>query len=226
MKKAIVLCSGGLDSVVTAHYVKKKLDFSELTLLFFDYGQRSLAKEREMVAGCAKELDAEFLEIRLDPLRELSHSLITVEKEFNETKNLSDTKEESANWYVPCRNLVFLSFAISLAESRFLEDGFSREIFTGFKNDGKETFPDASPVFVADMNRVAQCAKGDVTISVPLIEKDKEDIVLLGKEFGVDFTRTFSCYVGKEKHCGKCLACKLRQQGFHWANVDDPSDYE
>jgi len=59
-----------------------------------------------------------------------------------------------------------------------------------------------------------------------LIEKDKEDIIILGKELGIDFKDTFSCYVGKEKHCGKCLACMLRKEGFYWSNIKDETEYK
>ena len=63
-------------------------------------------------------------------------------------------------------------------------------------------------------------------IIAPLIKKDKEEVVLLGKKLGVKFKETFSCYVGKGKHCGVCLACRLRQEGFYWANVRDPTKYK
>lgn len=226
MKKAIILCSGGLDSVVTAHHVRKQLGFEKITLLFFNYGQRGLTQERNMSLQCAKDIGAEFYEMHLPELSKISTSTITQEKDFSETEDLSDTREESAQWYVPCRNLIFLSFAIGLAEHFFLQEKCDCDIFVGFKNDGDETFPDASKEFVQNMNQTARCAQGKICICAPLIEKDKEDIVLLGSELQVDFRNTFSCYVGEKNHCGKCLACTLRQQGFYWAHVEDPTRYD
>ena len=59
------------------------------------------------------------------------------------------------------------------------------------------------------------------------IKKDKEDIVRLGKKLGVKFEDTFSCYIGVgENHCGACLSCRLRQEGFYWAGIRDPTKYE
>ena len=56
---------------------------------------------------------------------------------------------------------------------------------------------------------------------------DKEDIIKLGIELGVKFEETYSCYVGAgEKHCGKCLACMLRKEGFYWAGVEDSTSYK
>lgn len=219
MKSAIVLCSGGLDSVVTAHYVKKKLDYDKLVILFFDYRQRALKAERRCAKKCAGDLNCEFVEIELKWLGEISNSLINKAGDVKEVKKeeLKDTKEESERYYVPCRNLIFLSYSLALAESKEKCD-----IFVGFKNEGKEHYPDTTPEFVRKMNLL--CGKG-VKIIAPLIKKDKEDIILSGKKLGVGFGDTFSCYIGPEKHCGVCLACKLRKQGFYWAGVKDETEY-
>lgn len=226
MKSAIVLCSGGLDSVVTAHYVANKLKYNSIYFLFFNYGQRSLEQERKFSKICAETLHADWKEIRIDALSNFSESAINKKKDVPESDDLSTTVDESSYWYVPCRNLLFLSFAISFAESLFLEDTISRDIFVGFKNDGEETFPDASIEFVKHVNKVATCAKGDIKIIAPLLDKDKEDIINLGQKLEVSFEKTFSCYVGTKNHCGKCLACKLRRKGFYWANITDPTQYD
>jgi len=141
---------------------------------------------------------------------------------------LKDTKKESDKWYVPCRNIIFLSYALSLAESLYDQKKEVYDIFVGFKDEGKEGFPDASQSFLDKFNDVSRIAcKKDFRIIAPLINKDKEDIVLLGKEMKVKLENTFSCYSGEgnEKHCGYCLACKLRQEGFYWANVEDKTKY-
>lgn len=228
MKNAIILCSGGLDSVVTAHYVKRKLDYSNLTVLFFDYGQRNLKSEKKCSKKCALDIRAEFKEIKLAELGNLSGSLINKKGEVKKLsrKDLKDTSKESKKWYVPCRNVVFLVYALALAESQFVKTKKISDVFVGFKNEGKESFPDTTKTFVEKMNSLSEevCAT-KFKIFSPLIEKDKEDIVLLGKEMRIDFTKTFSCYVGVKKHCGNCLACKLRQEGFYWADMKDPTEY-
>ncbi len=229
MKNAIVLCSGGLDSVITANYVKKKLKQDSMTVLFFNYSQRSLKEERKCAWICAKELKAEFVELALPELGNISTSLINKPGKVQklQRKYLRDTSKEGDKWYVPCRNVVFLSYALALAESLYVEKKFESEIFVGFKNEGIENFPDTSKEFVEEFNDMSKVAcKKRFRIIAPLIKKDKEDIVQLGKKLKVNFTKTFSCYVGKGKHCGVCLACRLRQEGFYWANVSDPTAYK
>ena len=226
MKNGIVLCSGGLDSVTTAHYVKDK--YGKLIILFFNYSQKSLEKEREFSKKCADNLEAEFIEINSGWLGDISESLINREGKFNKLKkeDLKDTREESKNWYVPCRNTIFLINAIALAESLDLKENKEYDVLVGFKNEGEENYPDTTKEFVDQINKLSEisCSK-KINVVAPLIEKDKEDIISLGKELGINYENTFSCYIGKEKHCGDCLACGLRKQGFYWSGVEDPTDY-
>ena len=76
------------------------------------------------------------------------------------------------------------------------------------------------------MNKISRkiCEK-TLRISAPFIKKDKEDIIQVGSELGVNFNLTRSCYADKKDHCGVCLACALRKQGFYWAGVPDPTRY-
>src|SRR3989344_8983870 len=226
MKNAKVLCSGGLDSVVTAHYVKKVLRYSSIVILFFDYKQKNYKAERRSALKCAKDLKGDFREIKLNELSKLSASLINIKGVVRKIRrnDLKDTKNESKKWYVPCRNLMFLSYALALIESNFIKDKRKRDIFVGFKNEGKENFPDTTKGFVNLMNRLSlKTTENKGRIIAPLIKKNKEDIILLGKKLGIDFKKTFSCYINEKVHCGTCLACRLRREGFYWANVTDPT---
>ncbi|MFA5992270.1 MAG: 7-cyano-7-deazaguanine synthase [Candidatus Pacearchaeota archaeon] len=234
-KNAIVLCSGGLDSVVTASFVKKSLSYDKIKILFFDYGQKTLLQERKASKYCAKVVNGEFIEIKLKWLNEISNSLINksgkVKTKQLSRKDLKDTKKESDKYYVPCRNTIFLVHALALAESLYIKSKKRdiNEIFIGFKCEGKESYPDTTQEFVEEMNKLSKisCNK-HFRIIAPLIKKDKEDIVLLGKKLGVEMEKTWSCYVGNNptRQCGKCLACMLRKEGFYWANVKDRTRYE
>lgn len=229
-RNCIVLCSGGIDSVVTAHYAKKKLKYKNIIILFFDYGQKALRQERACSKRCAKNLNAKFIEIELKWLNDISSSLINKTGKITrlKIKDLKNTKKESQKWYVPCRNTIFLVHALALAESLFIKEKKIYDIFVGFKCEGKEAYPDTTPEFVREINMISKisCAK-PFRIIAPLIKKDKEDIIILGKRLNVDFKNTFSCYISKgKKHCGCCLACRLRQAGFYWANVKDETEYE
>ena len=230
MKNAVILCSGGVDSVVTAHYVKKRLDYKGLIILFFDYSQKTLKSEEKFSRICAKELQAEFIKITVKELGSISGSLINKSEKFKgiERKALKNTKKESEKWYVPCRNLVFLSYALALCDSLFVKKKKNYDIFIGFKNEGNESYPDSTKEFVGQVDSIAKkSCSGKFRVIAPLIKKDKEEIIQLGKRLDVELKNTFSCYTSKKtgKHCGKCLACMLRKEGFYWANIDDPSSY-
>jgi 7-cyano-7-deazaguanine synthase len=229
MTNAIVLCSGGIDSVTTAHYAKKKLGYEKLIILFFNYGQKTLEREREFSKKCAEELGGNFKEFELSWLGELSNSLINKNGQINELSeaDLKNTKEESKNWYVPCRNTIFLVQALAYAEALSIKENQEYDLFVGFKFDGEGGYPDTTSEFVEKMNELSEigCSK-EIKIIAPLIKKDKEEIIQLGINLGIDMKCTYSCYVGKEKHCGKCLACQLRKAGFKWSGIKDVTKYD
>ena len=120
MKNAIVLCSGGLDSVVTAHYVKKKLNYEYIKIVFFNYNQKSLASERACSKKCANDISAEFIEVDLKWLGNITNSLDNKPKKVTR-KELKDSSKESERLYVPCRNIVFLVYSLALAESLYIK---------------------------------------------------------------------------------------------------------
>ncbi len=232
MKNAIVLCSGGLDSTVTAYYVKKKLGYKDIIILFFNYGQRTATEERKAAKKVSRKLKAEFIEVELNWLGKISSSLINKSKKTKKIKRkqLKDTKKESLKYYVPCRNTVFLTYALALAESLQIKNK-KYDIFTGFKSEGREAYPDTTMKFVKEMNKLRKTStsvKG--RIIAPLIKKDKDEIIALGNKLGVNFRDTYSCYIGTKKknieHCGYCLSCRLRQEAFYWANIKDPTKYK
>lgn len=228
MKEALILCSGGLDSVVTAHKVATSKKYYKKTILFFDYGQNNLRNELKSSRQCAHHVKANFLIVKLVFPYSNSSSLLGGSKQNRKIsrKQLADTRKESKKWYVPARNLIFLSYALSTAERMTLESGRRVDIFVGFKCEGTDPYPDSTQDFVDSLNRVSE--KGIYSrpkIYAPLIKLDKEEIIQLGIRLGVELEHTFSCYSGERKHCGKCLACMLRKEGFYWAGVSDPTNY-
>ena len=229
MKTAIVLCSGGIDSVTTAYYCKKKLGYDKLIIMFFNYGQRACAQERAASKNCAKSLKAAFVEVKLDFLSMVSTSLINSKRKAKKISrsDLKDTKKEAESYYVPCRNTIFLTHAYVLAESIYLRRKDISDIFVGFKNEGSEPYPDTTPEYVKKMNELGSFCMKKFKIKAPMIKKDKEDIVKLGTRLGVDYKNTFTCYIGVgKKHCGYCLSCRLRQEGFYFSGLKDPTSYK
>lgn len=227
MRKVIVLCSGGLDSVVAAHFVRKKKKAKDITILFFNYGQRSLLLERKSSQKCARDIGAKFIEISLPELHALSYSIINKQKPHKklDRNDLANTTSESKNWYVPYRNTLFISYALALADSE--PEAGKCVIVLGFKCEGTDPYPDTTKEYVTAMNSVARIGgKVDCEICAPFIDWDKEDIIKEGISLNVPLEKTVSCYVAKNKQCGTCLACMLRKEGFYWAGIKDKTPYE
>jgi 7-cyano-7-deazaguanine synthase len=227
-KQAIILTSGGLDSSVLAYYVKKKLKVNKIGLLFFDYGQKALEEELFCVKLLARKLKSKLEIIDLKWLGKISTSLINKRQ---------GGKEEIIKWYVPFRNSIFIVNALAIAESNFIKTNMESEVFLGIKYEGDIRFKDTTPKFLEEVNRLAKFSqKGKFRILAPFIDKDKEEIVELGKRLGVNFKDNYSCYLGggfakiKGKkiavHCGKCAGCLARKKGFRFSDVRDNSLYK
>ena len=224
MKNAIIAISGGLDSTVTAYYVKNRLNYDKLRFLFFDYNQRAVKEEETAVKKIAKELNAEFKKINLEWLGEISTAVLNKNKNIPETteKDLEDEKKDLSPWWVPCRNSVFLINALAYAESEFIKTKEKYDIFIGLINEGRVHMKDTTKEFIESTNNLQKHAtdKGDFKIIAPLIDKDKAEITSLGKELNVPFELTYSCYI-ENGPCGKCLNCMLRKKAFYWSG--DPT---
>lgn len=226
MKSALVLCSGGIDSVVTAYRVKKKENYEDLTLLFFDYGQNGRNHELDCVNYHARQLGCSLKTVKVaiesdSLIHSRSNKFEAVGKE-----QLKDTRSISGQWYVPCRNLLFSAYALSIAEKDFLATNKAMDIFVGFGVEGSDSYPDASKLFIKDINSISRdiCARAFV-MRAPFITSNKEDIISAGADMGVNFAKTWSCYSDGKEHCGTCLACALRKHGFYWADIPDPTLY-
>ena len=236
MSNAIVVTSGGLDSVTAAYYVKR--NYEKISLLFFDYGQRCLGEELFCMKAIAKKLNVSFKVIDIRWLNDISTSMINSNKTVQETtmKDLEDIKREKKdvlNWYVPCRNALFLISALAHAESLFIKTKERYDIIIGIKKEGQITFKDSTPSFVNAINNLAEeCTHhGGYKVIAPLIDFDKDEIVSLAQKLKVPLEFTYSCYTGSDfknglpVHCGYCSNCRQRQAAFYWANVKDPSIY-
>lgn len=218
--KAVVLLSGGLDST-TALYAARR-DGYEPVCLSIHYGQ---LHERELAS--AKKIAASLrLEHWIVPISlpwggsALTDSQITLPKGRNE-KEMSG---EIPVTYVPARNSIFLSLAASLAETKGAE-----AIYFGANALDCSGYPDCRPEFIeAFEEMILRGTKAGVQegrtlrVAAPLLRLSKAEIVCLGRELGVPFELTWSCYEGKELPCGECDSCLLRAKGFREAGVEDP----
>jgi 7-cyano-7-deazaguanine synthase len=221
-KKAVILLSGGLDSI-TVLALAKQQGF-KCYALSFDYGQRHNA-ELKAAARIAADYGVEEHKVINIGLSSIGGSALT-----DEHIAVPDTAQEGIPvTYVPARNTIFLSFALGWAEVLNAHD-----IFIGVNAVDYSGYPDCRPEFIKAFQHLANLAtKAGVegehfTIHTPLISLSKAEIIKLGTELGVDYHRTVSCYSADEqgRACGVCDACRLRKTGFTEAGIADPTQYQ
>jgi len=221
-KKAIVLLSGGLDSI-TALAIAKQQGFT-CYALSFNYGQRHNAelKAAAEIAADYQVVEHKIINLGLDAI---GGSALT-----DEHIAVPNTLQEGIPvTYVPARNTLFLSFSLAWAEVLKLHD-----IFIGVNAVDYSGYPDCRPEFIKAFQELANIAtKAGVEgerfeIHTPLISLSKAEIIKLGIELGVDYKRTVSCYSadGQGRACGVCDACRLRKAGFTAAGIPDPTRYQ
>jgi 7-cyano-7-deazaguanine synthase len=221
MKRAVVLLSGGLDSV-TALAIAKQQGY-ECYTLSFDYGQRHRAELNASVLLSKQQSAIEHKTINID-LRSIGGSALTDDIDVPETM-----EEGIPVTYVPARNTVFLSIALGWAEVLNAE-----AIFVGVNAVDYSGYPDCRPQFIDAFEQLANVAtKASVegqklSVHAPLINMTKAEIVKKGTELGIDYSQTVSCYQADEqgRACGRCDSCKLRKQGFLDASLADPTIYQ
>jgi len=224
-KKAVCLISGGLDSCVTAFLAKKQ--GYELYALSFRYGQRH-TKELSCAKNIAKAVDAKnHIVFDVDLSKFGGSSLLRSSSRLIHHHNLKDIGKTIPSTYVPARNTVFLSLALSYAEALGAE-----AIFMGANAVDYSGYPDCRPEYIKAFQHLAGLAtkRGvegkPIRIEAPLLHLTKAEIIKTGAKLHAPFQNTWSCYRGGKKACGSCDACLLRLKGFQEANVKDPLPYK
>jgi 7-cyano-7-deazaguanine synthase len=222
MKKAVILFSGGLDS--TTCLAIAKAEGFDCYLLSIRYGQKH-SVEIEVAEKIAKAWQAtEHQTIDL-PLNYIAQSSLT--RDELAVPDYIDS-QDIPNTYVPGRNTIFLSLALSFAESIGAYD-----IFAGVNAVDYSHYPDCRPEYIKAFETLASLAtkagsQGErFRIRTPLIDLSKADIIKKGVALGVDYSQTVSCYRANDKGlaCGKCDSCVFRKKGFKEAGVADPTRY-
>jgi len=220
-KKAVVLLSGGLDSVTTlAMAMEQGFDCYALS---FRYGQRH----------CSELAAAERISAKMAVA---AHKVITIDLGGIGGSALTDSSIPLPNQleegipvtYVPARNTLFLSYALGWAEVLS-----ARDIFIGVNAVDYSGYPDCRPEFISAFERLAALATkagiegADFHVRTPLIDLSKAQIIQEGLRLGVDYALTVSCYAAdaQGRACGVCDSCRLRKAGFDNADIPDPTIY-
>jgi len=218
---AVILLSGGLDSMVSAAIAREQ--GFRLLALTVDYNQRHRI-EIQAAGRIAAALDVErHILLPLD-LTGFGGSALTAAIEVPK----SGVENGIPVTYVPARNTIFLSLALGWAEATG-----ARDMFIGVNALDYSGYPDCRPDFIAQFERLAALATkagdegGQFAVHAPLQHMSKADIAIEAARLGLDPGMSWSCYdpTPKGEHCGLCDSCRLRAKGYAEAGLKDPTVY-
>lgn len=216
MKHSLIILSGGMDSVTLLHEYAEDIALA----VSFNYGSNHNHKELEYAANNCAKLGIEHLIVDLNFIRDhFKSSLLQGAKAIPEGHYADESMRSTV---VPFRNGIMLSIAAGLAESRGLDN-----IMIANHGGDHAIYPDCRDAFIVALDHaICSGTYRGVHILAPYTNHDKTYIAKRGAELGVDFSLTYSCYKGGEKHCGKCGTCVERKEAFHNAGLIDPTKYE
>lgn len=216
-EQVVVLLSGGLDSTTALYYARTIARSRGVVALGVSYGQNH-RKELDFASATCQSLGIEFVRVQV-PIGFGASALVRSAGEIPDGHYAEASMTQTV---VPNRNMVMISLAGSLAESRQ-----SSLVMTAIHAGDHFIYPDCRPGFARAMNEaLAEATENRVRLSAPFIRMTKEAIVRLGAGMAVDYSLTWSCYKGGEKHCSTCGTCFERREAFELAGVADPTEYD
>ena len=216
--RTVVIFSGGLDS--TTLLFDLKVAGHDVAALAINYGQRH-RRELFCAQRICQEIGIDLPTLDLSGLAQIfgRNSLSDTTVAVPEGQYEEDSMQQTT---VPNRNMILLSIATGWA----ISNGYQAVAF-GAHSGEYTPYPDCRPEFATAMDNAVQlCDWEPIRILAPFVTWTKSDIVRRGAELGVPFQLTWSCYVGGEKHCGRCGTCLDRKSAFEKSGIDDPTDYE
>lgn len=215
-KDAVIILSGGMDSVTMLYDYQERIAVA----ISFDYGSNHNAKEIPFAQLHCRRLGIEHLVIPLEFIhRYFDSSLLQGAEAIPEGHYAADNMKSTV---VPFRNAIMLSVAVGLAESRHLN-------YVMMANHGGDhtIYPDCRPEFVKAFSDAAVAGTYEkVEVWAPYTMLTKVDIAKRGKELGIDYSETWSCYKGGDVHCGRCGTCMERKEALEQAGIADHTVYE
>lgn len=211
-----MVLSGGMDSVTMLYEYASEIDLA----VNFSYGSNHNARELEWACYHSEKLGIELVEIDLSFIGSNFHSSLlegpdAIPEGDYDFDNMKST-------VVPFRNGIMLAAAAGLAESRGLE-----VLMIANHAGDHALYPDCRDSFVKAMSEAIKAGTYEgITVKAPYTLLSKTDIALRGKRLGIDYSTTYSCYRGLEKHCGRCGTCRERRQALADAGIVDTTEYE
>lgn len=216
-QKVVVIYSGGMDSFTVLHNAIRA--GHDVYALSFNYGQRHV-KELVCAQNVCQELGIHHKIVDISAINQLiGGSSLTDDIEVPEGHYAADNMKSTV---VPNRNMILLSLAVGYAVS--LD---AQAVYYGAHSGDHFIYPDCRPEFVQKMNDVCQIANYEpVDIISPYLQQTKIEILKDGLAMGLDYSKTWTCYNGRERACGKCGSCQERLEAFTLNNTTDPLPYE
>lgn len=215
MKDSIIVLSGGMDSVTLLHDRKDEIALA----VTFDYGSNHNRREADCAARQCAMLGIEHLVIPLEFMARYFKSSLLEGADTIPEGNYDDENMKST--VVPFRNGIMLSIACGLAESRGL-----RHVMIANHGGDHAIYPDCRPGFISAMGQAMKEGTYEgVDIIAPYTDITKNDIARIGARLGVDYSLTYSCYRGGERHCGTCGTCRERKEALIAAGLEKYLDF-
>ena len=215
-KDTLMVVSGGMDSTTMLYEYARRIALA----VTFNYGSNHNAREIECARYNCDRLGIELIVVDLPFIGQLFESSLLSGAEAIPEGDYDDDNMRST--VVPFRNGIMLSIAAGLAESR----GLKRLMLANHGGD-HAIYPDCRPGFIEAMSRaISEGTYEHLFISAPYTDITKADIARHGAALGIDYSHTYSCYKGGEKHCGRCGTCTERRQAFIDAGIPDPTQYD
>lgn len=215
--RALVICSGGLDSTAVIGYALSV--HQSVELLHFNYECKATNREIQAVKDISNKLGIKLT------VSKLSYKGMDSSTLFSEEAITSGERgvEYALDW-VPARNLLFMSYAVAYAEANDIG-----HIYLGTNLEESGAYPDNEEQFIRDFNDILYGAVQNgvkIEVHTPLGGLMKKEIVEFGTKYGSPLELSYSCYNGREKHCGECGPCYMRKKAFLRAGIEDPTQYE
>ena len=216
MKDGVIIVSGGMDSITLLYERKDEIALG----ISFDYGSNHNAREIPFARMHCERLCIRHLVINLSFIHQyFKSSLLSGADKIPEGSYDDDNMKSTV---VPFRNGIMLSIAVGIAESEGLT-----KVFIANHGGDHAIYPDCREEFIEAIDAASQAGTYEhVRILAPYTNITKTDIALRGKQLGIDYSETWSCYKGGEVHCGKCGTCVERKQALREAGLEDTTQYE
>ena len=216
MKDSVIIISGGMDSTTLLYDMQERIALG----LSFDYGSNHNEREIAFAKLHCERLGVRHIVIRLGFMHDyFKSSLLSGADAIPEGHYADDNMRSTV---VPFRNGIMLAIAAGIAESEGLK-------YVMMANHGGDhaIYPDCRPEFVSAMSAATKAGTyPGIEVLAPYTGLTKTDIALRGKQLGIDYAETWSCYKGGERHCGKCGTCVERREELHDAGIKDTTEYE